>query len=273
MRVAITAAAVTGCGGGPAESAASRPEPLDPRPDSLRLPVPTFGPESLQVAFIRVPDSVAVTGNIAVTAVAYNRTNRWVVVPLACAASGLSVRVVDARGDARALTGAPCEGGQASTPAPVAPGDSVAGSLAGPAPAEAGSFRLRASYVAGTAQSAVVERPLLVRYAFNCVDDARVVPALQVSVSDAATGGPTSTPSSVVAADGDFSAPLGPGPGRPGDHVPVTFYGLMERAGTYTVTVTAAGYVPWRQENVVVTRGPDCHVLPALLTARLARSP
>jgi hypothetical protein len=44
----------------------------------------------------------------------------------------------------------------------------------------------------------------------------------------------------------------------------------FERAGTYTATVDADGYQPWRKDGIVVTRGL-CHVRPVSVTARLAR--
>lgn len=48
--------------------------------------------------------------------------------------------------------------------------------------------------------------------------------------------------------------------------------GAFERAGTYALTVNQAGYVPWSQGSVQVTRGP-CHVNPVQMTAHLLPSP
>jgi len=44
----------------------------------------------------------------------------------------------------------------------------------------------------------------------------------------------------------------------------------FERAGTYTATVDADGYLPWRKDGIVVARGL-CHVRPVSVTARLVR--
>ncbi|MHB1311976.1 MAG: hypothetical protein ACYC3L_08155 [Gemmatimonadaceae bacterium] len=44
----------------------------------------------------------------------------------------------------------------------------------------------------------------------------------------------------------------------------------FERAGTYTATVDADGYLPWRKDGIVVTSGL-CHVRPVSVTARLVR--
>lgn len=48
------------------------------------------------------------------------------------------------------------------------------------------------------------------------------------------------------------------------------WWAAMERAGTYTATVDADGYLPWRQDGIVVTRGL-CHVRKVSVTARLVR--
>jgi len=51
----------------------------------------------------------------------------------------------------------------------------------------------------------------------------------------------------------------------------IGFWGsAYERAGTYTATVDADGYLPWRNDGLVVTRGL-CHVRPTSVTARLVR--
>lgn len=48
------------------------------------------------------------------------------------------------------------------------------------------------------------------------------------------------------------------------------WWAALERAGTYTATVDADGYQPWRKDGIVVTRGL-CHVRPVSVTARLVR--
>lgn len=51
----------------------------------------------------------------------------------------------------------------------------------------------------------------------------------------------------------------------------IGFWGAaFERVGTYTATVDADGYQPWRKDGIVVTRGL-CHVRPVSVTARLVR--
>jgi len=43
-----------------------------------------------------------------------------------------------------------------------------------------------------------------------------------------------------------------------------------ERSGSFTATIDADGYLPWRKDGIVVTRGL-CHVRPTSVTARLVR--
>ena len=51
----------------------------------------------------------------------------------------------------------------------------------------------------------------------------------------------------------------------------VGFWGAAyERVGTYTATVDAEGYLPWRRDGIVVTRGL-CHVRPVGVIVRLVR--
>ncbi len=81
-----------------------------------------------------------------------------------------------------------------------------------------------------------------------------------VSSADAAAG------ATVVIRDGAYvdSLPAPPDQSFPG----ASFAGAGERAGTYTVTVTKAGYRPWARNGVVVTRN-ECHVNTVQLEARL----
>src|SRR5438105_77971 len=125
------AATVVGCGGAPSETRA----------------LPTFGPESLQVAFLRAPDSLAVEGDVTVTVAAYNRTRGLVTVPLPCAASGFSVRLVDRQDYAREFARPMCVNGSATGSARILPGDSIVATLGGPNPGWYGMYRLQASYV------------------------------------------------------------------------------------------------------------------------------
>jgi hypothetical protein len=45
---------------------------------------------------------------------------------------------------------------------------------------------------------------------------------------------------------------------------------VFERAGTYSLEVTAAGYAPWRVDGITVAKGAVCgHVIPRAIAARL----
>lgn len=48
--------------------------------------------------------------------------------------------------------------------------------------------------------------------------------------------------------------------------------GAGERAGTYTLTITAEGFQPLQQAGLVVEQG-ECHVIPRSLGARLVPLP
>ena len=48
----------------------------------------------------------------------------------------------------------------------------------------------------------------------------------------------------------------------------LTFFGAAERAGTYRITVSKAGYQTWTRTGVQVT-ADVCHVHPAQAEARL----
>ena len=71
----------------------------------------------------------------------------------------------------------------------------------------------------------------------------------------------------VTVADGSFSEVLRPFPGA----TDCTYSGPTERAGTYEVRVTKAGYAPATQSNVRVT-ADECHVIPVRLTMTLNRA-
>ena len=74
-----------------------------------------------------------------------------------------------------------------------------------------------------------------------------------VSVSDVATAEVLSDGITVTATDGDYAEEL--------ELLQQTnkFYGAYERAGTYTITVSGAGYQP-QTETVTVT-ADECHVI------------
>jgi hypothetical protein len=222
------------------------------------------------VAFVHAPDTLGIAGPFTVTAAAYDRTRGLVAIVSPCAEHGLRVRVVGPSGYVRDLEAAPCGGASAPERTTLSPGDSIVATLAGAdlGLGASGALRLEASYVATAGQSPVVERPLVVRNAPTCPsNDYGIHFALGVAVRDAVTD--AWLPATVVATDGSFREVLGPGPGVPGVAAPPSYYGVAERTGTYQVTVNAAGYKSWTQQNVVVTRGTDCHVRTASLVARL----
>jgi hypothetical protein len=97
-----------------------------------------------------------------------------------------------------------------------------------------------------------------------------VVPAIRVTVIDSVTGESRERGSTVRARDGSFvdsrvvpdDSTLAPFPIQLAD----------ERAGTYVVSVSRAGYRDWTASNVRV-RDEGCHVGTAHLVARLVRAP
>ena len=98
------------------------------------------------------------------------------------------------------------------------------------------------------------------------VTDALAPFAFRVSVRDSSTSEWLSA--MVRVNDGAFSATLIPGPSARGGN-PDGYYGVQDRPGTYTVTVTSAGYREWQRTGVVVKRGTGCHVEPVALPALL----
>ena len=98
----------------------------------------------------------------------------------------------------------------------------------------------------------------------NCGDVG--VPAMTVIALDALTRQPITALAVVVAHDGAY-ADTASAVGQP------PLYGMAyNRPGTYSVTVNAPGYQPWRIDNVIVTRG-DCNVMRVPLAAFLNAIP
>ena len=97
-----------------------------------------------------------------------------------------------------------------------------------------------------------------------------LVPAINVTVIDSITGESRERGSTVLARDGSFvdSRVV------PDDSTlaPFSIQLAHERAGTYVVTVSHAGYREWTASNVRV-RDEGCHVATANLVARLVRAP
>lgn len=95
-----------------------------------------------------------------------------------------------------------------------------------------------------------------------CTQEARA--GITVDVRDSVTNALVGPGSIVTAREGAFTETAtgisGAGP------YPLVF----ERAGTYTVSVTQAGYQPWTKAGVVVTKD-GCHVTGVAVTARLQK--
>jgi hypothetical protein len=97
----------------------------------------------------------------------------------------------------------------------------------------------------------------------SCTREARA--GITVDVRDSVTNALAGRGSRVIAREGavadtssDTSISDGP------------FSLVFERAGTYTVSVTQAGYQPWTKAGVQVTNG-SCHVNAVAVTARLQK--
>lgn len=98
----------------------------------------------------------------------------------------------------------------------------------------------------------------------NCTDV--YTPGLIVTVKDASTGAVLSDNVTVTATDGDYIEEL---------HVPepeTDFYGAYERKGTYVITVTSDGYIPYTSDPVTVD-ADECHVLTQDVSVMLQPEP
>jgi hypothetical protein len=82
----------------------------------------------------------------------------------------------------------------------------------------------------------------------TCTD--RPFPALTVAPVDSATGAPVDVHIEVIATDGSFADTARTLYSEP-DHLRRAWL-AYERPGTYDVTVTAEGYVPWERSGVRV---------------------
>ena len=92
---------------------------------------------------------------------------------------------------------------------------------------------------------------------------AQFVYGSNVIVLDASTGNPIFQDIEVKAVDGTYQEIL--------ELVPSSeyaFVGAGERAGTYVVTITKAGYQTYTSAPIVLTRD-ECHVIPQSLTVNL----
>lgn len=94
-----------------------------------------------------------------------------------------------------------------------------------------------------------------------CTD--QFVYGLNVIILDASTGNPIFQDIEVKAVDGTYEEILGLVPG-----LEYAFVGAGERAGTYIITITKAGYQTYTSVPIVLTRD-ECHVIPQSLTVNL----
>jgi hypothetical protein len=86
---------------------------------------------------------------------------------------------------------------------------------------------------------------------------------LNIIVLDATTGNPIFQDIEVKAVDGTYQEILELVPG-----LEYAFAGAGERIGSYTITVTKAGYQTYTSAPIMVTRDL-CHVIPQSLTINL----
>lgn len=103
----------------------------------------------------------------------------------------------------------------------------------------------------------------------SCTLEAR--PAIIVEIRHAQTSTPLADSARGSVVDGGFVDSLRP-QGIDSLGRLVSRAAAIERAGTYTVSVTRSGYTNWTQSNVQATRG-DCHVNTVRLTAALQPVP
>jgi hypothetical protein len=93
---------------------------------------------------------------------------------------------------------------------------------------------------------------------------------LSVYVKDSLTGAGIASGASLVARDGAFKDSVSQPGGRPDLNVfPLLSAG--ERAGTYQISVSKPGYLPWSRSSVRITAN-ECHVNPTSVTALLQPS-
>jgi len=235
---------------------------------AVNEPLPPLGPDRLNLSLSLAPSVVSEGQAFSAFAVARNQTDRPIAARLACASGGLAIHVVDAQGQVVRSTPT-CPSGSSARTVTLQPGDTVFTALSASGPA--GSFTVQAVYEAVDTRSSVGEVPLMILPAAGpqtpgapCTTS--IVFGLYVGVTDARTGALVPG-AGVVATDGAYRIGLAPGPSVPGMPAGV-FYGAEERAGTYSVTVTAPGYKEWTRDGITVAAGA-CHVTPTFVTAAL----
>jgi hypothetical protein len=91
---------------------------------------------------------------------------------------------------------------------------------------------------------------------------------LYVTVVDSTTGGPPSSRPTLIVVDGTFADTTVGSPS--GDGRVSVMPAALERPGTYSLTVTAAGYRRWTRDGVRVREGGRCDDIQTVRpTARL----
>ena len=102
-----------------------------------------------------------------------------------------------------------------------------------------------------------------------CSAEARV--GIQIDVRDAVTRNPAAEGSIATAREGSFIDTLRTQPVVP-PQGSLSVYGVYERPGVYSVTVTKPGYRDWLRSGVVVNKD-ECHVITVQLEALLEAIP
>jgi hypothetical protein len=97
-----------------------------------------------------------------------------------------------------------------------------------------------------------------------------VLPAVSVRIEDSVTGAPAAAGARLVVRDGSYADSSSIPEGQ-ADRDAEPIMAALERAGTYVVTVSKAGYRDWTRSGVRVAKD-ECNVRTANLTARLQRS-
>jgi len=97
-----------------------------------------------------------------------------------------------------------------------------------------------------------------------------VLPAVEVEITDAATGNTLSEYAVGVVRDGAYGDSLRICGSTPAEGA--SRCAAYERPGTYEVEVRHAGYEVWSARGVAATKGP-CHVNTVALKAQLVRAP
>lgn len=94
-----------------------------------------------------------------------------------------------------------------------------------------------------------------------CTEDP--IAALNITLIDASTEEIISKNVEVVASDGDYTETLE----LVGGVTPV-FVGAWERPGTYILSVSAQGYLPYTSDEITTTAN-ECHVIPVFMEVLL----